>query len=505
MRIRTVVGASLVATVIVGCRSADVMRVVPDARTQRVQEVLAEAQGAVANAGCSLGLPEGSHGSRVVMLERNQLPFVFPSSKPVQKSTGPTRMKVVRLTIPLSPPRAPGMLACLVPVSSTDAFVLRTAVASTRAEQWEKLAMKAATDGSARSSDLARSVADVLLNATLKSKVSGASPVSAGVAQVSTAGAALLWGGDPQQLPTMTVTAYGNVVVFDLNSVMRFFGAFGESQLLTWEMQVAQQQWSQYCDQWNEQMDVWDATKDAVAAAANEEANDLESLAGAIQAGLTASSLETANASCKPTNGKQMCVDFFITNCAVGGFAGDCRDFDRNADYLSSRVQLYINPQTMIWEVKFNCSSMVISDQSQPNGNRIISTFCDSAQVFHPTEDVLTTPPDANGWRTVTMHFRNNACIRRLDFACPAIDAQIAFRPNAAADGGYELTYNRDGFPSMGVYTRNATDTGWEKVKEDRQKTQASITAIRALAGQIRSKGYNFPAPGGQPPGCYRY
>ncbi len=439
------------------------------------------------------------------MIERNQLPFAFPTPTMAQKGASVVRMKVARFTIPLKAPRAAGMLACLVPASGADAFVLQKAVAKTGAEEWEKLAARAAAEGSSRSSDLVRSVADVLLSATLKSKPAGASLVGAGVTKVSPAGAALLWGGDPQQMPTMTVTAYGNIVVFDLNSVMRFFGSYGESQLLTWDMQVAQQQWSQDCAEWNGQMDVWDATKDAVAAAANEEANELESLASSIQAGLTASSLETANASCKPTNGKQMCVDFFITNCALGPFGGDCREFNRDADYVSSRVQLYIDPNTMNWEVKYNCSSLVMPDRSQPNGNRVVSTLCDSAQVFHPREDVLTTSPDANGWRTVTMHFRNNACVHVPDMGCPAIDAQIAFRPNAAAPGGYELTFNRDGFPSMGVYTRNASNTGWDLVKEDRQKTQSSIAAIWALAGQIRSKGYNYPVPGGRPAGCYRY
>ena len=87
-------------------------------------------------------------------------------------------------------------------------------------------------------------------------------------------------------------------------------------------------------------MNVSDATKNAVAEAANEEANDLEALASAIELGLSTSSLESADATCKPTNGKKMCIDFFIMNCALAGFQGDCRDFDRNADYESSRVQL---------------------------------------------------------------------------------------------------------------------------------------------------------------------
>jgi hypothetical protein len=86
----------------------------------------------------------------------------------------------------------------------------------------------------------------------------------------------------------------------------------------------------------------------------------------------------------------------------------------------------------------------------------------------------------------------------------PFIDGTVWFRANASAPGGFEIKFDRDGFPSMGVYTRNAADTDWLTAKEDPQKTKWGVNAIRALAGQIRSKGYNYPPPGGQPEGCFR-
>ncbi len=250
-------------------------------------------------------------------------------------------------------------------------------------------------------------------------------------------------------------------------------------------------------------MDAWDVTKGVVAAGADEEANELEALADAIQSGLGSSSLESVDASCKPTNGKKMCIDFFIMNCAIIIFEGDCRSFNSNAEYESSRVQFYINPNTMGWEVKYNCSSVVVPNP-MTGGNWVMHTFCDSAQVFNPSEDVKITQPDANGWRSAELIFRNNVCSRRMINLCLPITAKVTFRPNTAAPGGYELTFDRSGFPSMGVYTRNAADTGWDTVQEDAQKTRNGVSAIRALAGQIRSKGYNYPPPGVQPPGCYR-
>ena len=136
-------------------------------------------------------------------------------------------------------------------------------------------------------------------------------------------------------MPTITVTAYGNVVVISISSVMRMFGSLGETPIVDWDVEVAQQQWQEDCTAWNFQMDDWEATRQAVADAAEEAANELEALADEIEAGIIQSGLETAEASCKEVAGKPMCFDFFIMNCALGPIQGDCRDFDKNADFSS--------------------------------------------------------------------------------------------------------------------------------------------------------------------------
>lgn len=56
----------------------------------------------------------------------------------------------------------------------------------------------------------------------------------------------------------------------------------------------------------------------------------------------------------------------------------------------------------------------------------------------------------------------------------------------------------------MGVYIRNTANTAWDTALEDAQKTRTGVGTLRALAGQIRSKGYNYPPPDYQPQGCYR-
>jgi hypothetical protein len=124
--------------------------------------------------------------------------------------------------------------------------------------------------------------------------------------------------------------------------------------------------------------------------------------------------------------------------------------------------------------------------------------------VYNPATDTQAFPPDAEGFTRIEMKFRNNACKYVGNSNCPAIDATIWFKANPSAPGGYEIRWDRDGFPSMGVYVRNAADTDWLVAKEDPQKTKSGINAIRALAGRIRSKGYNYPPPGNQPEGCFR-
>ncbi len=305
-----------------------------------------------------------------------------------------------------------------------------------------------------------------------------------------------------QRVAALRVSAYGNVVVFDMTFVTALFGSNFESVVVTWDMDLAQPEWNQDCNDWNAEMDIWESTKDAVEAGAIELADDIDALASALESSVA--SLETA-AGCVNTTGKKLCIDFFIEGIFLNGFGlGDARGFDPNADYSQSRVQLYLDPDTEAWEVKWGCTKLIVP--GVPVGSSWqIHAVCDSATVFNPAEHVQRTPPDPEGWRTVTVKFGNNACRWRWLPICPEpIDATIWFRPNPAAQGGYEVSFYRDSYPSMGVYSRNSSNTAWEVVKEDDQKIRGSINALRALAGEMRHGGNNYPPPGGQPDGCFR-
>ena len=88
MKVRTVALTSLMGTCLVSCRSTELVRFDPDVRQQRVQEASWNSQNAVANAGCAFGLPDGAGGSRVMMVERSQLPFQRPPTSLPIKNTG---------------------------------------------------------------------------------------------------------------------------------------------------------------------------------------------------------------------------------------------------------------------------------------------------------------------------------------------------------------------------------------------------------------------------------
>lgn len=146
---------SLTATGFVSCRSADLVQAGPKpatVRQQRVHEVNRRVQLDVANAGCALGLSSGAGGSRVIMLQRDRLPFKLATLTLPANSVHSWRMQVARVSIPLSAPRSSSaLLACLVPMNGSALDSLKKAVARTTVEDWEKFAAQVANEGSQES------------------------------------------------------------------------------------------------------------------------------------------------------------------------------------------------------------------------------------------------------------------------------------------------------------------------------------------------------------------
>ena len=156
MNIKHAAIVSLMATGFVSCRSADLVQAGPEpatVRQQRVHEVNRRVQLDVANAGCALGLSSGAGGSRVIMLQRDRLPFKFPTLTLPANSVRSWRMQVARVSIPLSAPRSSSaLLACLVPMNGSALDSLKKAVARTTVEDWEKFASQVANEGSQKAS-----------------------------------------------------------------------------------------------------------------------------------------------------------------------------------------------------------------------------------------------------------------------------------------------------------------------------------------------------------------
>lgn len=255
--------------VLAGCRTTDATGVSHlDSKGSRASASDAVAA-AVTNAGCSLGLSEGAQAARVEVIPQNRLPFVPPNFEAVIRAGTPVRMHVVRIAVPAGGARPSAILACLLPASGNYVQRAVASVKQTRASDWVALAQEVADRGALINHDIYRAVAEDLLAATFR--IQTASSLATVSRLVRPPGVMWLPTGDPYPLPTVVVTADANVVVFDTYVVNGLFSS-GENVTVTWDMHVEEEQWSQDCDAWNAAMDEYDATKDAVAATANEEA-----------------------------------------------------------------------------------------------------------------------------------------------------------------------------------------------------------------------------------------
>jgi len=179
--------------------------------------------------------------------------------------------------------------------------------------------------------------------------------------------------------------------------------------------------------------------------------------------------------SCQKTGDKRLCIDFFIMADRAAIFGGDNRNFNPDAGYRASRIQFYFNPATGSWEVKYNSSKEI-----GLNGD-VLVTSEDSARLFRPDSDVVISHADSIGpgsW-IIKVTFYENFCPSRN--LCPTIDAKVFLRTNASAPGGYDVFWKRDGFPSMGVYSLNAAQTGFDTMAQDPEKVMTTWTNWLAL------------------------
>jgi hypothetical protein len=203
----------------------------------------------------------------------------------------------------------------------------------------------------------------------------------------------------------------------------------------------------------------------------------MQQLSDALGADGPATASNGGQAVCVPNSEKPVCIDFFIMADRAAVFLGDDRNFDPDAGFRASRVQLYLNPNTLAWEVKYNESTLVAF------GIPVLSkTDSGPGRMFDPNQDVQVSRNPDDGFITITMAFRNNFCISRTTF-CPVIDAKVGLEPSSNSPGGFEVFFRRDGFPSMGVYRRKADNSGWDTMAQDTEMMTGAYTNWLALVG----------------------
>jgi hypothetical protein len=190
---------------------------------------------------------------------------------------------------------------------------------------------------------------------------------------------------------------------------------------------------------------------------------------------------------CERIPSKPICIDFFIMNERSAVFGGDNRDFDSTGSvgHSGSRVQVYFNPTTLEWEVKINSSRLYFGG--------IVIEKQDSARLFRPGDvKIYRDPQHGIQYIRVELKFFNNFCPTR-EF-CPAIDATLWFQADSTKPGGYEIYWDRDGFPSMAVQHLRA-DGGWDLMVKDPEMIKSSYWNWLGLID-------SFKRSSRMPPGC---
>jgi hypothetical protein len=233
----------------------------------------------------------------------------------------------------------------------------------------------------------------------------------------------------PYTLPPIYVFAYSQGYVFDMNSM--YWGA------LTHPFYTG----GPYPEYHYPSEDCAEAS--AFYLAKEEEEDKLEEYLDMMKS--TADALEGLACENRP---ERICIDLFIMNARTLIFGGDDRQFDPNAGITSSRVHLYIDPESLTWHPMFNGSTIL-----DFKGNVVHASG--AGTHFRPEDIVIWGVPTAF---TVHAQFYNSYCPTRL--GCPAINISVTFTQDHTKPGGYAVDWSRDGFPSMGVYTK--TEANWQ-------------------------------------------
>jgi hypothetical protein len=212
----------------------------------------------------------------------------------------------------------------------------------------------------------------------------------------------------------------------------------------------------------------------------------MDSVAGMLNQITQATSNADAELSCKKTDNLPVCIDFFIMEKRSAVYGGDDRDFNPDAGYRQSRVQLYVDPLTGLFTAKYNSSTKL-------NLDGVVVERRDSTALWDPGRDVVISRSINGDTLRMQLRFYNNFCSSRD--ACPTIDATIWLIRDASQPGGYGVYWRRDGMPAMGVYSYDTANNSFVKMAEDPEKIRSPWFNWVALVGKFKQSIH-------MPPGC---
>jgi hypothetical protein len=267
-------------------------------------------------------------------------------------------------------------------------------------------------------------------------------------------------GPDPYQLPGIIAIGYSNSYLVNMSNLYWFYHRYS-----SWGAGTAMFTLQEY----------YDACPNASAKylADLAEAKKMEDDSAAWQQAasmMLGTNVGTSPDMCVPRNdGKTKCIDLFISSARTFVLGqGDGRDFDSNAPYKASRVQMYLNLDDRTGIAYMNSSSIgwgpaTVTANPAPHDPKSFA--------IHQGE---------NGTVIVEFHFYNGFCQYADRDYCPTIDGFVVFQ--RGADGRWHHTdVLRDEYPSIQINQQQVDGTFQEEFRDKEGHWTQLLTRANTL------------------------
>ncbi len=280
-------------------------------------------------------------------------------------------------------------------------------------------------------------------------------------------------GPDPYHLPGITAIGYAHSYLVNMSNIYWFYHRYS-----SWGSATAMFTLQEY----------YDACPNASAKylADMEEARKMEEDSAAWEQAarmVLGTNVGSSEEMCVPRNdGKTKCIDLFISSARTFVLGqGDGRDFDSNAPYKASRVQMYLDLDARTGVAYLNNTSI-----GWGPATATVDPAPHDAKAFaiHQGE---------NGKVIVEFHFYNGFCRYVDKDYCPTIDGFVAFQKGA--DGRWHHTdVLRDEYPSIQINQQQADGT----FREEFRDKEGHWTQLRTRANTLKQWREQLSLP----PGC---